>query len=449
MSAMEISRKPNPFYGTGKGGLQMIKRMLLILAVLGTILASTSAFAAPAHLQFRMGTMEGQVFFDGKPLANVLLAFFLDSKGLPAIPGGMGRIPDSLSRADAEGKFTVKLRQGSYYLGVLQRGPDERIGPPRPGETFYFADDGQGKLRRLSITDFKQVDHGRIDCSPASIFTAEEERFTAEGIVLEGEGSGPVAGAMVLAKKGNQKIRRPDYFSEPTGEDGKFSINLPPGDTYYLIARKLITGTRPNPGESIGKLGTESAGDTPAAITRDGAVPPPGIIDREGVRQVAADAIPITGTRGEVVSGLKIYMYKMPDSQEIRASLQGTKDGLKLESGARLNNIFFASNSYEFDQRASAELNAWADFIKGSKEIVVEVGGHTDNVEDAGYNKKLSEKRAESVVNYLKGKGVEASRVTAVGYGEEHPVADNATAEGREKNRRVEIRLIQKWQERD
>ncbi|MGB6972381.1 MAG: OmpA family protein, partial [Desulfobulbales bacterium] len=266
---------------------------------------------------------------------------------------------------------------------------------------------------------------------------------------LEGEGSGPVAGAMVLAKKGNQKIRRPDYFSEPTGEDGKFSINLPPGDTYYLIARKLITGTRPNPGESIGKLGTESAGDTPAAITRDGAVPPPGIIDREGVRQVAADAIPITGTRGEVVSGLKIYMYKMPDSQEIRASLQGTKDGLKLESGARLNNIFFASNSYEFDQRASAELNAWADFIKGSKEIVVEVGGHTDNVEDAGYNKKLSEKRAESVVNYLKGKGVEASRVTAVGYGEEHPVADNATAEGREKNRRVEIRLIQKWQERD
>ena len=429
----------------------MMKKMLLpfLTALIGCFALSSSVFAVPAHLKFRMGTMEGQVFFDGKPLANVLLAFFLDSKGLPAIPGGMGRIPDSLSRTDAEGKFTVKLRQGSYYLGVLQRGPDERLGPPRPGETFYFADDGQGKLRHLSITDFKQVDHGRIDCSPASIFTAEEERFTAEGIILEGEGGGPVAGAMVLAKKGDQKIRRPDYFSEPTGKDGKFSINLPPGDTYYLIARKLITGTRPNPGESIGKLGTESAGDTTATITRDGAVPPPGVMDRSGIRQVAADAIPITGTRGEVISGLKIYMYKMPDSQEIRASLQGTKEGLKLETGARLNNIFFATDSYEFDQRASAELNAWAGFIKGSKDIAIEVGGYTDNVGDAGYNKKLSEKRAESVVNYLKGKGVEASRVTAVGYGEERPVADNKTAEGREKNRRVEIRLIQKWQERD
>lgn len=60
-----------------------------------------------------------------------------------------------------------------------------------------------------------------------------------------------------------------------------------------------------------------------------------------------------------------------------------------------------------------------------------------------------SEKRAESVVNYLREKGVDDSRMTYVGYGEEHPVADNATAEGREKNRRVEIRLIQKWQERD
>lgn len=113
----------------------------------------------------------------------------------------------------------------------------------------------------------------------------------------------------------------------------------------------------------------------------------------------------------------------MPDSQEIRTSLQGTKDGLKLETGARLNNIFFATNSDEFDARASAELNAWANFIKGSKDIAVEVGGHTDNVGDAVYNKKLSEKRAVAVVNYLRGRGVDASRMTAAGYGEERPVA--------------------------
>jgi len=390
--------------------------------------------------------MEGQVFLEGKPLPNVLLAFFLDSKGLPPIPGGMGKIPDSLARTDAEGKFKVKLPQGSYYLGILLRGPEERVGPPRPGESFYFATDGNGKLRHLSITDFEQIDHGRIDCSEASEFTEKaEDRFVVEGIVLEGEGGEPVAGALVLAKKGDQKIRRPDYFSEPTDEDGKFSINLPPGETYYLMARKFITGNRPAPGESIGKLGTESAGDTPAEISRDGAVPPPGVMNRSGIRQVAADAIAITGTKGEVVSGLKIYMYKMPDSQEIRTSLQGTAEGLKLETGAKLKNIFFATDSHELEAQSFEELNAWASFIKGSKEIVVEVGGYTDNVGDAEYNKILSEKRAAAVVAYLQGRGVEAGRMTSVGYGEEHPVADNATAEGRAKNRRVEIKLVQKW----
>lgn len=420
--------------------------LLLLLTLSGCLALVSSTLAVPGHMQYRMGTMEGQLFLDGKPLPNVLLAFFLDSKGLPQVPGGMGKIPDSLARTDSEGRFKVKLKQGSYYLGVLLRGPDEKMGPPRPGETFYFADAGQGKLRRLSITDFEKIDHGRIDCSLASVFTEQEEdHFVVEGIVLEGENGDPVAGAMILAKKGDQKIRRPDYFSEPTDEDGKFSINLPPGDTYYLMARNLITGTRPNPGESIGKLGTESAGDTPATISREGAIPPPGVMDRSGIRQVAADAIAVSGAKGEVVSGLVIHMYKMPDSQEIRASLQGTEDGLKLETGARLNNIIFATNSHELDERSLEELNVWADFIKGSKEITVEISGHTDNVGDAGYNKKLSEKRAAAVVKYLQGRGVDAGIMNVVGYGEERPVDDNSTVEGRERNRRVEIRLVQKW----
>ena len=55
----------------------MMKKILfpLLMSLLGCFALSTSVFAVPAHLKFRMGTMEGQVFFDGKPLANVLLAF--------------------------------------------------------------------------------------------------------------------------------------------------------------------------------------------------------------------------------------------------------------------------------------------------------------------------------------------------------------------------------------
>lgn len=72
----------------------------------------------------------------------------------------------------------------------------------------------------------------------------------------------------------------------------------------------------------------------------------------------------------------------------------------------------------------------------------VEVAGHTDDRGDAAKNKQLSQARAEAVVAYLASKGVNRDRLTAVGYGQEKPVADNKTAEGRQKNRRVEFKIL-------
>ncbi|HET7826925.1 MAG TPA: OmpA family protein, partial [Anaeromyxobacter sp.] len=73
----------------------------------------------------------------------------------------------------------------------------------------------------------------------------------------------------------------------------------------------------------------------------------------------------------------------------------------------------------------------------------IRVEGHTDNVGSASYNKDLSERRAASVVRYLVGKGVARSRLEPAGFGFERPVASNATALGRAKNRRVEFRIVQ------
>ena len=71
----------------------------------------------------------------------------------------------------------------------------------------------------------------------------------------------------------------------------------------------------------------------------------------------------------------------------------------------------------------------------------VKVTGYSDSLGAAEYNKVLSGKRAKSVADYLISKGVDAGLVTSQGMGEEDPIADNATAEGRMKNRRVEIKL--------
>jgi OOP family OmpA-OmpF porin len=71
------------------------------------------------------------------------------------------------------------------------------------------------------------------------------------------------------------------------------------------------------------------------------------------------------------------------------------------------------------------------------------VGGYTDNVGSAEQNQKLSQKRADNVMAQLESKGISANRLTAAGWGEQSPVADNATAEGRARNRRVPVGATQ------
>lgn len=82
--------------------------------------------------------------------------------------------------------------------------------------------------------------------------------------------------------------------------------------------------------------------------------------------------------------------------------------------------------------QAAATLKEWGD-------VKVEVAGHTDSVASDAYNMKLSQRRADAVRDYLISKGIAASRLTAKGYGESKPIADNNTEAGRYQNRRVEL----------
>jgi outer membrane protein OmpA-like peptidoglycan-associated protein len=88
-------------------------------------------------------------------------------------------------------------------------------------------------------------------------------------------------------------------------------------------------------------------------------------------------------------------------------------------------------------------LNKISDLLAAYPDYNIEVGGHTDNVGDPQLNKTLSVRRAKVVYDYLVSeKGLPVDRVSYVGYGQEKPLSDNNTPEGRDKNRRVEIILI-------
>ncbi|MFM8709979.1 MAG: OmpA family protein, partial [Sphingomonadales bacterium] len=106
-----------------------------------------------------------------------------------------------------------------------------------------------------------------------------------------------------------------------------------------------------------------------------------------------------------------------------------------------LKNIFFETNRFELDSASLTELDKLVTLLQENPTIKIEIGGHTDNIGKAADNLTLSDHRAKAVVNYLVGKKINASRLTAKGYGMDQPVADNATPEGRALNRRTEMKI--------
>lgn len=136
--------------------------------------------------------------------------------------------------------------------------------------------------------------------------------------------------------------------------------------------------------------------------------------------------------------------FILPDSakyQEIEKEIALKK----MEVGQRivLRNIFFDFDKSSLRDESTIELENLLALLKENTKMKIEISGHTDNVGSVQYNKKLSESRAQSVVNYLKAKGISADRLSYAGFGFDDPIAPNDTEEGRQLNRRTEFKITQ------
>ncbi|HEU0196119.1 MAG TPA: OmpA family protein [Nevskiaceae bacterium] len=107
-----------------------------------------------------------------------------------------------------------------------------------------------------------------------------------------------------------------------------------------------------------------------------------------------------------------------------------------------LHGVNFQFNKATLTLNAQTILDQVAGALQARKDIDVEIDGYTDGIGSASYNLKLSQRRADSVKQFLVGRGVDAGRITTKGYGKAHPVASNTTEAGRAKNRRVELKIL-------
>jgi outer membrane protein OmpA-like peptidoglycan-associated protein len=137
--------------------------------------------------------------------------------------------------------------------------------------------------------------------------------------------------------------------------------------------------------------------------------------------------IPAGGVEGKLVEHI-----------EDRTQVPGT------ETWFSFDRVEFETDSATLRPSASEQLQNIADIMKAYPNVKVKIGGYTDNTAERSYNVKLSQGRANAAMNQIASFGVDRSRLTAEGFGDAHPIADNSTPEGRQRNRRVDISVTEK-----
>jgi outer membrane protein OmpA-like peptidoglycan-associated protein len=150
-----------------------------------------------------------------------------------------------------------------------------------------------------------------------------------------------------------------------------------------------------------------------------------------------------------------LMKVKLPDGSEINVPSRGVEARLVSylnDSSAPVSDttwfdfdrLLFDTGSATLQPASQEQLTNIADILKAYPQVKINIGGYTDNTGDPAANLQLSQQRADSVMAQLTQLGVDPSRMTAKGYGQENAVADNSTEEGRQKNRRISLRVTEK-----
>jgi outer membrane protein OmpA-like peptidoglycan-associated protein len=146
------------------------------------------------------------------------------------------------------------------------------------------------------------------------------------------------------------------------------------------------------------------------------------------------------------LAGGAVGHYMDQQEAELRAELQGTgvsvtRDGDNITLNMP-GNVTFDTDSAALRPQFFSVLNSVGKVLTEFDQTVIEVAGHTDSTGSDSHNMNLSQRRANTVGEYLYTQGIMDQRIITIGLGEHHPIADNSTSEGRQLNRRVEITLV-------
>jgi outer membrane protein OmpA-like peptidoglycan-associated protein len=175
--------------------------------------------------------------------------------------------------------------------------------------------------------------------------------------------------------------------------------------------------------------------------------------DAESVVQSAADiprAVATAGTAlGEFVDkalpdNIALHVPANGFESKLLAFIEDPRQTANGQTWFTFDRLEFDTDSATLTPAASEQLGNVAAIMKAYPNVKMKIGGYTDNTADSAHNLELSQARANAAMQQIVQHGVDASRLSAQGYGDQNPVADNSTPEGRQRNRRVDISVTEK-----
>lgn len=209
-----------------------------------------------------------------------------------------------------------------------------------------------------------------------------------------------------------------------------------------VIAAVILAGCTTTQDPFTGEQKTSKASTGAMIGAAAGAVA--GIISGDDARERRKRAL--IGAGVGAIAGGATGSYMDKQEAELRKQMESTGVSVTRNGdNITLNmpgNITFATNSADLNSGFFPVLDSVVLVLNKYEKTLIEIAGHTDSTGSDDHNQQLSEKRAQAVAGYLRSHKVLPDRIAAFGLGERHPVADNATPEGRQLNRRVELTLV-------
>ncbi len=349
---------------------------------------------------------------------------------------------DRRTRKYGTGTPAGKEINSSFHEGSVYMHPD--------GETMYFSSQGHNSIGGMDIFMSKKVQGNWTE--PVNLGYPINTPYDDEVFAITASGKYAYISSNRPGGSGGMDIYKVTYW----GPDKPLLV-----DTEDFLLASAIAPIKDNSIKSAKKVERKSLtvfkGKTIDALTKKPVEANIEIIDNSNGSRI--NQLTTNSASGKFLislqSGLNYGIAVKADGYLFHSENFDIENGgeynmvnkvielknIKIGSKIALRNIFFETAKATLKKESNNELDRLVKLMKDVPGLKVEISGHTDNTGSAKLNDKLSQDRAQSVVDYLTGKGIAKNRMTAKGYGSKQPVATNNSAEGRQQNRRVEFEI--------